>query len=359
MELTQKKRDVPVTFRDEMCQQPKVLRRFVKEAFAEEGFAKALTALMKGKENPHVVFTGMGSSLFVCYIAMNILLDRGIMASAIESYELNAKDNSFFKENMILVAVSQSGESPEVIELLEKLPKTVPVIGITNYPKSRLYTMAPMAGQIYAGTEYLTSTKSYTNSVAALLLLAYRMAGYSQEEIRSLCDRMAACADKMEKILEREEDGDKLAAFMKDIQFLVFVASGHSYTTACHSELVAEEAGKFHSSCFTPAQFIHGPIELIYQNFGTVVYDFDGKYSGKCDDVRASVLAYGGKVLVITNREDIQDHENQMVYYIDHKDPETALLLDVLPLELAVDSLCKSRGEAAGNITRVVKRMAE
>lgn len=350
---------VPVTFRDEMCQQPEVLRRFIAESFAETDLEDSLADLMKSKKNPHIVLTGMGSSLFVCYIAMNILLEKGIMASTIESYELQAKGSRFFTENMIIVAVSQSGESPEVIEFLNKILKNIPVIGITNYPKSHLYTMAPIAGQVYAGTEYLTSTKSYTNSVAALLLLAYRLAGYSKEEIQSLRERMVLCADKMEAILARVSDGEKLSEFIKDIKFLVFVASGHSYTTACHSEIVAGEAGKFHSSSFTPAQFIHGPIELIYEEFGTVVYDFDRRFSSKCDDVRASVLKFGGKVLVITNREDIKECENQIVYRIDHDDPETSILLEVLPLELAIDSLCNARGVAAGRITRVVKRMAE
>lgn len=195
--------------------------------------------------------------------------------------------------------------------------------------------------------------------VAAILLLAYRLAGYSQETIRILRDRMMLCADKMETILAKTEDGDRISDFIKDIKFLVFVASGHSYTTACHSEIVAEEAGDFHASCFTPAQFIHGPIELIHEDFGTVVYDFDRKYSSKCDDVRASVLRYGGKVLIITNRKDISTCDNQMVYRIDHEDPETSLLLEILPLELAIDSLCNTRGIAAGNITRVVKRMAK
>ena len=349
---------IKITFREEMLEQPEALQRFAGQAFNEIELDECLRKLVGTKKDPRIVLTGMGSSLFVAYIAMNILSDRGITATCVESYELQKKDERFFSNDTIVVAVSQSGESPEVLELLKTLPSGVPVIGVTNYKKSRLYNESDAACEIYAGVEYLTSTKSYTNSVAAMILLAYRLSGRSPEEVASLGKKMTECATKMKKMITNTNDGDRIAEFIKDLKFLTFIGSGNSYTTACHSEIVAEEAGKFHASCFTPAQFIHGPIELIYEEFGAVIYDFDRKYSEKCDDVCKSVLKFGGKVLTVTNRSDIEESEQHMVYRIDPADSETSALLEVIPLELGIDSLCKMRGVATGKITRVVKRMA-
>jgi len=84
----------------------------------------------------------------------------------------------------------------------------------------------------------------------------------------------------------------------------------------------------------------------------------DRNYSDKCDDVRNNVLLYGGKVVLVTNRTDIREQDNQMVCYIDYEDPLTGLLLEIIPLELGIDCLCTSRGVAAGQLSRVVKRMA-
>jgi len=347
-----------ILFIDEICQQPKVLRDFVALSSEETALYADIQNRMKEKEHPHFVFTGMGSSLFVCFIAQRILQNQGITVSVIESSELCGIEPRFFTNDMIIVAVSQSGESPEVIELVQKLPAEIPVIGITNYPKSRLHQMTAMTAGIYAGTEYLTSTKSYTNSLAALLVLAYRIVG-TQKELDALNAKLLDCADKMETMIREKASFDRIADFIRDIQFLVFVGSGYSYTTACHGEIVAEEVTKFHSSVFTPAQFIHGPIEMISDTFGVVVLDFERDFSSKCDDVRASVLQYGGKVLLLTNRDDVAESDRQMVVRIAHADPETSVLLEIMPLELALDSLCNSRGVKAGQITRVVKRMAE
>lgn len=347
-----------ISFWDEISQQPAALRRFVEHAFAEENLQRSLERLVQEHANPYIILTGMGSSLFACYVTMKFLQNRGYRACTIESFELQSKEAGFFTSDIIIVAVSQSGESPEVLELLEKLPTSIPVISVTNYPNSHLHTMTELSCEIYAGTEYLTSTKSYTNTLAAMLLLAHRLAGSDADELRRLRHSFMGCADKMAALIADERLGERMACFIADIEFLICIGSGYSYTTACHSEIVAEEAGKFYSSRFTSAQFIHGPIELIRPGFGVLVYDFDRRYSAKCDEVRTNVLQYGGKVLLITNRTDVAGQENQLVCHIGHEDPATATLLEIIPLELGIDCLCNSRGVAAGQLSRVVKRIA-
>lgn len=347
-----------VAFMDEVREQPIALMRFAEQAFQETELEEQLEKVIRERENPHIVLTGMGSSLFACYVTMKFLQKKGIHATVMESMELLNMHVSFFAKDVIVVAVSQSGESLEVLKLLQELPGDIPVISVTNYPKSHLYGMTELHFGIYAGTEYLTSTKTYTNTLAAMLLLAYRIAGCSGEEKEKLRRQLEVCSAGMEKIIGEEHLGDEIADFISDISFLICVGGGYSYTTTCHSEIVAEEAGKFYSSRYTPAQFIHGPIELIAPGFGAVLYDFDPDCSAKCDEVRENILHYGGKVLCITNRKDIASRENQLVYVIEHEDPATAVLLEIIPLELGIDSLCKKRGTAAGHLSRVVKRIA-
>ena len=347
-----------LTFLDEVRQQPVVLQKFALEAWSAAWPHAALQDLLNTKESVHIVLTGMGSSLFACYIAMGFLLRHGIHASTIEALELQKMPHCFFSSDTIVVAVSQSGESPEVVELLNTLPRSTPVIGVTNYPKSHLYQMATIPFLIYAGTEYFTSTKSYTNTLAAMLLLAHRIAGYTIASCQTLQGQMFEAGKQMQSLIENNHIGQEIASFISDIRFLVCVGSGYSYTSACHSEIVSEEAGGFYASSFSPAQFIHGPIELIHPGFGVIVYDFDPDYHDKCDEVRESVLRYGGKVLLITNRSDIPPQEDQLICVIPHMDPVTSVLVEVLPLELGINALCQTRGVETGHITRVVKRIA-
>lgn len=356
MSIEKEKKDL--SFLDEVREQPDVLRLFAEKAFEETEQVRALEKIVKEKENPYFVFTGMGSSLYAGFMTVKYLQQKGFKATAIESLELQRMPEAFFTDDVIVIAVSQSGESLEVIDLLKMLPDRIPVIGVTNYPKSRLYAMSDVPFLIYAGTEYFTSTKSYTNTIAGMLLLVYRLAGCCGKKIAELRDLMMEAAAEMERMVKDETLGRDIAAFISDIEYLISVGSGYSYTTACHSELITGEATKKYSSSYSPAQFIHGPIELIKPGFGTLIYDFDPQYSAKCDEVRENVLRYGGKVLLVTNRTNVEKRDNQMICRIALEDPIASVLAEILPIELGTDWLCKERGEATGDIKRVIKRMA-
>lgn len=62
-----------VSFMDEIRQQPVVLREFIERAFGERELRRSLAELMRDRQNPHIILTGMGSSLFACYITMKFL----------------------------------------------------------------------------------------------------------------------------------------------------------------------------------------------------------------------------------------------------------------------------------------------
>lgn len=344
-------------FIDEIRLHPAALRDFVRGSKGETQLEEKISAMMAGISSPRFVFTGMGSSLFASELAATYLRHRGCEVAAVDSYELMRYDARFFTENTVVIAISQSGGSPEVLDLLAQLPETVKVIGVTNYPASALYRATEMTALIYAGPEYRTATKTYTNTLAAVMILANRLVG-DRAEVERLWDEMLRCADTMDALLAREGLGAQVADFFEGATFVPFVGSGFSYTSACQSEIVTEEAAKLSCSRFSSAEFIHGPIELINEGMHVMIYDFDPLSRPKCDDVRGSVLAYGGKVFLVTNRTDVQPQPNQTVCVIPHDDPLTSILVDILPMELGVDEYNRRRGILAGHLHRVVKRIA-
>lgn len=306
---------VQTEFIDEIRLHPAALRDFVRQSREETVLEAQIDAMMAGISHPRFVFTGMGSSLFASEMAATYLRHRGCEVAAADSYELLRYDARFFTENTVVIAISQSGGSPEVLELLAQLPEHVHVIGVTNYPASALYQATEMTALIYAGPEYRTATKTYTNTLAAVMILANRLLG-DRAENEKLWNAMLRCADTMEELLSREGLGAAVADFFTDATFVPFVGSGFSYTSACQSEIVTEEAAKLSCSRFTAAEFIHGPIELINEGMHVMIYDFDPLTRSKCDDVRGSVLSYGGKVLLVTNRTHVEAHPNQTVCLI-------------------------------------------
>ena len=347
-----------IPFKDEMQQQPDALRRLVATTLRDVSLRSRLTRLKNDKRIDRVIFTGMGSSLYAGYIPTNYLRAAGMNAIAVESAELLALGDNMFTPQTLVVAVSQSGESPEVLKLVGRLPGRENLVAVTNYPASRLHAMSDLTLDLCAGVEYRTSTKTYTNTLAAMQYLAAVLAGDDDTAIAGLLNRQAVCADLMEQLLPNPQLAREIAAFIDGIEFLPCVGAGYSYTTVSHCEIVLEETTGFYASRFTPSQFIHGPIELIHDRFGVVLFDFDPAAHSVCDHVAASVLQYGGKVLTITHRTDIAPRSRLHVVTIAHNDPFTAPLVEVIPIELAVDTLCTARGKPTGQLSRVIKRVA-
>ena len=345
-----------MTFKNEMELQPQALRDFINSTDAGS-IAPKINDIIKKKKIDSFVFTGMGSSLYAGYLAVRYLRNKGFHAIAVESAELKPLANNLLNDKTLVIAVSQSGESTEVIELVDNLPIKENLIVVTNYIGSKLYEKSALIVNICAGIEYFTSTKTYTNTIAAVAYLGCLLSGAGIDELVGFKNAMLSCAEQMKTILAKNDLAENMADFIKDIKFFICVGSGYSYSTACHSEIVLEEAGKFYSSRYTPSQFIHGPIELIGEGFGVIVYDFDPAAHEKCSQVCGNVLNYGGKIVYITNNKEIKSGGNLFVCHIPHTDPYTAPLVEIIPLEMAVNSLVLGRGQEPGKLLRVPKRI--
>jgi len=347
-----------MSFQDDIELQPQVLRDCINTIDSSDIPLK-INELIKKKGINSFVFTGMGSSLFASHLAVRYLRSKGLHAIAIEATELKLLTNKLFTDKTLVVAVSQSGESTEVIELVDNLPIKENLVVITNYTGSKLFKKSNLVFKVCAGTEYFTSTKTYTNTLAVVIYLSCLLSGASIDELTAVKEIMLSSAKEMEILLKEKTLAENIAKFIKDIKFLLCVGSGYSYSTACHSEIVLEEAGKIYSSRYTPSQFIHGPIELIGEGFGIILFDSDPAAHEKCSEVCKAVLSYGGKVVYITNNNEVKPEKDLFVCPIHHNDPFTAPLVEIIPVEMAINSLALAQGLEPGKLFRVIKRIAD
>ena len=108
---------------EEISQQPAALSG-LRKFYASPGAipAKGLRSLAPHWP-PTVVFTGMGSSLFAAYPAQAYLTEQGVRALVWETAELVHHHLKVLRPDTLLVVVSQSGETAEVLRLLEKLAR--------------------------------------------------------------------------------------------------------------------------------------------------------------------------------------------------------------------------------------------
>ena len=344
-------------FIDEIRQRPGALRAFTDRYFSGSSIeSEQLKTLLREKRVNQIFFTGMGSSLFASYIPCSFLRRKGIRAFAFEANELLSYDKSIIDDNTLVIAVSQSGESDEVIELCRELENHDNLIVVTNSVTSRLYTYGKIKFDLFAGEERHTASKTYTNTIAVLIHIAYIVSGADEYELNILKQHFINCIETAGEIVS---DGSgragEIYSFIGGCSYIAVIGSGASYSTASHAELVFEEAAKVRSSRYTTGQFVHGPIELINSYYGSVLLDLDPVINKHTDRIIKDICGYGGKVLLITNRDITFKHSNLFVFSIKHSDPITSPILEIIPIELLVIEIGLRKNLQPGVLNRVRK----
>ena len=299
------------------------------------------------------VFVGMGSSLFASQAVCAFLQRHGVHAQASEANEFLKTQLSTADEKTLLVAVSQSGGSQEVIALCQAYPYPQNIVTVVNYVNQPLAGLGALCMEIFAGPELTTANKTYTNTLGVLLFMACVMLA-PKANPAAVAEKLLTAADQMRAYINDEALTGRLSDFFYDAPYICFVGSACSYCSACQGQIITEEAGKKFSTRYTTAEFLHGPIELINPNFYVFLFDNDPAFSAECDRVIASLVDFGGKICVMTHRP-LKPQENMLVIPTTIVDPTFAPLTEILPLELAIYEMGTRRKMDPGIIVRVKK----
>jgi glutamine---fructose-6-phosphate transaminase (isomerizing) len=200
----------PDAFLAEIAGQPDAMRR------AAAALVDQRESLERIREAAAVsrtlVFTGMGSSYDACYPAVNDLAARGVSALLVDAAELLHFRRPILNAQTLLVIVSQSGESAEIVKLAAELAKqrTRPfVIALSNGLDNDLARRADMALDTWAGPESGPSTMTFAAAMATLSGLARLLAG---DSVDTAVDRTHTAAEGAARSTERLLDDPEALA---------------------------------------------------------------------------------------------------------------------------------------------------
>src|SRR5206468_1619686 len=144
-----------------------------------------------------LVFTGMGGSYDACYAPVTALASVGITGVMVDSAELLYFRRPTQAGRTLLVMVSQSGESAEVVRLIEQLdgePERPFTVSITNGLDNTLARLANVALDSRAGHEQGPSSMTFGAALVVLAALADVLAGRPVEEALARGDLEAGFA---------------------------------------------------------------------------------------------------------------------------------------------------------------------
>ncbi|MFH0837087.1 MAG: glutamine--fructose-6-phosphate transaminase (isomerizing) [Candidatus Aenigmatarchaeota archaeon] len=213
-----------------------------------------------------------GSFLIACGTAGHAALASSYFFSKIANKHINHMVASefqshyhFLTDKSLVIAVSQSGETADVLEAVKlSKAKGAKIVGIVNVPGSSLARQSNYTFMTNAGPEIaVCSTKAYTSQLSVALLLAYAAAGKMDEGV-ALLKKTAKQIDDM----LNEELQNNIRALAKKLatkDHIYVIGKGFNYPTSLETALKIKEVSYIHAEGFASGELKHGVIALIEQ----------------------------------------------------------------------------------------------
>ncbi len=322
----------------DILNQPQALENTLAALDRSRELQRLTLQLGKGKFQ-RIVLTGMGSSFHALHPVNLQLISHGFTAIMVETSELVHYKNRFFDPKTLIVAVSQSGRSAEMLRLAEVNRKRSAVIAVTNTPESPLVEHATAALFTQAGVEFSVSCKTYVTALMALKwlgdVLCQRDVKQSRRELRHAAPGVAAyLADWKEYVLSLAKD-------LKDIRYLFFVGRGESLAAVGTGALIVKESDHFHAEGMSSATFRHGPFEMLGDETFVLVFSGDARTRDLNLRLLNDIQEQGGRAELVG-----EDASPECFRVADHGGIRP--ILEILPVQMITLALAARAGREPG-----------
>jgi glutamine---fructose-6-phosphate transaminase (isomerizing) len=273
----------------EMSEQPAVLRWQADDAASVTAFSN----LMNKSET--VIFTGCGSAFYAARLGAGwIGRYARRRAIAIQASEL-AEAGALLGQNTLVCAVTQSGETADVLEAMEFARHGgASLVALTNVEHSSAARLADLVVPLGAGRERsVLATKSMTAMLGRMLTLSL----HCDETHSTTVTDLTKAANMIEKL-------DISPAFHEFIEAAAITIAGgeHCYVigrgdgagVAQEAALKIKEASYIHAEAFAAGELKHGAIALIEPGSPCLLFTADVRQSRDTASATQEVRSRGG-----------------------------------------------------------------
>ncbi len=300
----------------------------------------SLAARLRRGKFRTVVLTGMGSSFHALHPLHLKLIDHGLTAIMVETSELVHYKSRLFDPKTLIVAVSQSGQSAEVVRLLEINGSKSAILAITNTPQSPLATQANATLLTQAGQEFSVSCKTY---VTALMALKWLEDVICERDLRRTRQELKQAAPAVQSYLEDWRDHvQTLASLLKGIRHLFFVGRGASLAAVGTGALIVKEADHFHAEGMSSAAFRHGPFEMLSEETFVLVFAGDGRTQDLNRRLLEDICEQQGRTCFVS------ENSNVSACTLPHVPRCLQPMVEILPVQMITLALAAQAGREPG-----------
>lgn len=238
-----------------------------------------------------IVFVSCGTSYHASLVGAHLLGMLGFSVHAIIASEFDTFYN--VDENTLVIALSQSGETMDVVTVLKDAKKKgASVASIVNVPYSTIQRLSKISLEIQAGQEIcVASTKAFTNQIILLLAIAKEL-GYNIN--------LDEIPDKISQTIEVNESiAKELAEELYEKNDIFVLGKGPSYPIAREMALKLKEVAYVHAEGMMAGELKHGTMALIED--GTPVISMIPNNNSDMISSTKEVEVRGARTLIISN----------------------------------------------------------
>ncbi len=277
--------------RREIDEIPEAVQRLLDHSRAE---TDAAGAALRDRDPAFLVTIARGSSDHAAhFIKYATELTAGIPVASLGPSLASIYGARLKLQTGAALAVSQSGQSPDIVAMLEGCRRGGAVgVALVNTAGSPLALAAHHAIDIAAGPEIaVAATKSFVNSIVAGLAL---LASWTRDE--ALAQALAMLPRHLEDALAL--DWTSLVDEFAGAPSLYMLGRGPSLAIASEAALKLKETANLHAEAYSSAEVLHGPVALVDRAFPVIAFAARDAAEDSVSAMADGLIEKGARVFV-------------------------------------------------------------
>ncbi len=320
----------------EIREQPEVLQRIVDEGWAEVRSA-ARTLLEGGLRSAIIAARGTSdnAALYAKYL-FEVLL--GVPTALASPSAFTLYESKMDLEDVLVVGISQSGESQDVLETVRKSGELgASTLTVTNNEGSAMAEAAQHHFFLRAGKEEsVAATKTYSAELLVLYLLVCALKGE-----QSLGDGVQGLPRLVREVLETEWEGTERYRYA---EYMVVTSRGYNLATAEEAALKLMETTYIVAQAFSGADLRHGPIAMIGHDFPVLAIAPPGRAQPGMKSLVGNLRDRGAELVVVSDERTMLDKASATFPVPTSLPEELSPILCAIPIQLLAENLARLKG---------------
>lgn len=248
-------------------------------------------------------------------------------------------DKHFYKGKTLVIAISQSGETADTKKCVNIANNIgVDTLGIVNVKGSSIARICKHVIYTLAGPEIaVATTKAYLAQITTLILLAVKN---SKEKINA--EDLQKLPYYIETLINKDYTSLANMLYIKDD--IYFIGRGIDYALCMEGSLKLKEISYIHSEAYAAGELKHGTISLISEGTPVIVVATSDELYLKTISNAKEVKARGAYVILVTDKEVINEGVYDELISIPKVTEELRPILTIIPLQLISYEVAKLKG---------------